>query len=157
MDHKLLEAMQHQGQSSANELANQLPSSNPLRLGVGAAGGGMAGAAIGSAIGGPVGAAMGAMVGGLLGACGGKEIARAVNSTDGLEAADEPDQYVAGAAEHDSDPAQSEYGQSRDGSAPAHEQEPIHPISWDNMQPGLDRLGGVIAPRDTDRGLRGGI
>ena len=123
------------------------PAEIPLGLGIGAAGGGIAGAAVGSAIGGPIGAAVGAMCGGVLGAASGHGIARAVNGR-----AESPDLLK---------PA------NRENPVTGNERIRVSHycaglvLPWDDMRPfterGWQRLSGVIAPRDTDRGLRGGI
>ena len=123
------------------------PAEIPLGLGVGAAGGGIAGAALGSAIGGPLGAAVGTMFGGVLGAASGHGITRALKGS-----AAAPDLLKS---------ANREY--------PVIGNEPTRvphycaglALPWDDRRPfterGWHRLSGVIAPRDTDRGLRGGI
>ena len=123
------------------------PAEIPLGLGIGAAGGGIAGAAAGSAIGGPIGAAVGALCGGLLGAASGHGIARAVKG----------------------DAASPDLLKSANRECPVIGNERIRvphycaglALPWDDRRPfterGWHRLSGVIAPRDTDRGLRGGI
>jgi hypothetical protein len=146
-----------------NNVINALPNSHPLGLGFGAASGGMVGAAIGSAVAGPAGAAVGAVFGGVLGACGGQGIARAVNNSDGVCNIEELDDCLAG----DADTvdvykyADEEYGHIRDACARAHEDSAALATPWDQLRPfstrGWGRLSGVIGPRDTDRGLRGGI
>ena len=117
---------------------NESPAEIPLGLGIGAAGGGIAGAAVGSAIGGPIGAAVGAMCGGVLGAASAHGITRAVKGS-----ATSPD-LLKSANRHPT----------------------VKPNRRINTGPGCARrfterdwrrLSGVIAPRDTDRGLRGGI
>lgn len=114
------------------------PAEIPLGLGIGAAGGGIAGAAAGSAIGGPIGAAVGAMCGGMLGAASGHGIARAVKGS-----AASPD-LLKSARRH---PTVKPDRRNNAGPGCAR---PFTERDW-------HRFSGVIAPRDTDRGLRGGI
>lgn len=117
---------------------NESPAEIPLGLGIGAAGGGIAGAAVGSAIAGPIGAAVGAMCGGMLGAASGYGITRAVKAS-----AAAPD-LLKSANRHP-----TVKPDRRNNAGP----ECARPFT----ERGWHRLSGVIAPRDTDRGLRGGI
>jgi hypothetical protein len=142
---------------------NVMPTPYPVGVGFGAASGGMAGAAIGSAVAGPIGAAVGAMFGGFLGACGGHGIARAVTGSDALELIDEYDARGCGEADCGDvyNYAQKDYARIRDECERAHDDCASLAIPWDQAGQfttrGWGRLSGVIGPRDTDRGLRGGI
>jgi hypothetical protein len=162
MDQQTIRYTLNQTQSFDTAQIDGLPSPHPLGRGLGAAGGGMAGAAIGSVIGGPVGAAVGAMFGGLLGACGGQGIARALNANERLEAAGGRGfQPGDDDAPHVYNYADKEYERIRDECERAHEGCATLAIPWEQARPfaarGWSRLSGVIGPRDTDRGLRGGI
>lgn len=162
MDQQIRRRSVNETRNLGTEQMTALPSPHPLGLGFGATGGGMAGAAIGSALGGPVGAAVGAMFGGLLGACGGHGIARVVTTDDILEAPEDPDSwdYDLG-AQNVCTYADKEYARIREECERAQEDCTTLAIPWDQAHPfatrGWGRLSGVIGPRDTDRGLRGGI
>jgi hypothetical protein len=155
------------------------PGSHPIGTGVGAAGGGLTGAAIGAAVGGPVGAAIGAVVGGIAGAYGGKGVAEAVNPTEeekywrenheGQEwAADDSSTY------EDYSPAYKtgyegvtkyagrEYHEIENDLARDYDKNDANPaIPWDRARPAVKaawtRVSGTVGPRDTDRGMRGGV
>jgi hypothetical protein len=163
MDHQTRRHSVNDTRSFNIDELDVVPSPHPIGLGFGAAGGGMAGAAIGSAIYGPIGAAVGAMFGGLVGACGGHGIARAVSGNEGREPAYEHDgcQLEDLPAQDVYTYADKEYARIREQCERAHEDCATLAIPWDSARPfikhGWSRLSGVIGPRDTDRGLRGGI
>ena len=148
-----------------------------MGAGLGAAGGGVAGAAIGAAVGGPVGAAVGAVVGGVAGAYGGRGVAEAVNPTHehsywrehhnkqsyagdfrfedfepayrtGYEAVTK---YAGRHYEDIEDSLALDYESNRAGSA----------LPWDQARhatkAAFSKLSNVVAPRDTTRGMRGGL
>ena len=152
--------------------------SHPVGTGVGAAGGGLAGAAVGAAVGGPVGAAIGAVVGGVAGAYSGRGVAEAINPTQEEEYwrehhhkqnwADQESTFehyrpayrtgIEGKIKH----AGKEYHEIEADLARDYEKNDANPaIPWDRARPAVraawDRIGGVTGPRDTDRGMRGGI
>ncbi len=154
------------------------PGSHPVGTGVGTAGGGLTGAAVGAVIAGPIGAAVGAVVGGVAGAYSGRGVAEAVNPTaEGTEesfwrenhalqewATDAPyDQYAPayrtgyeGAMKY----AGRDYEQvETDLSLDYQKHDPNPDLPWDRARPAVraawQRVSGTIAPRDTDRGLRG--
>ena len=152
--------------------------SHPVGTGLGTTGGGVAGAAIGGVIGGPVGAAIGAVVGGIAGAAGGHGIAEAVNPTK-EEAfwrenhASQPyaprgfsyEQYAPayrtgyeGVGKYTG----KEYEEIETDLALDYQKaDPNSALPWDRARPAVraawDRVSGVVAPRDTDRGTRGGL
>ncbi len=152
------------------------PGSHPIGTGVGTAGGGITGAAIGAVVGGPVGAAVGAVVGGVVGAYSGRGVAEAINHTEEEkywrdEHAKQPwagdstyDHYAPayktgyeGAAKYPG----RDYGEVEADLAKDYEQSAHVAVPWDRARPAVraawDRLGGVTGPRDSDRGVRGGI
>lgn len=154
------------------------PGSHPVGTGVGAAGGGLTGAAIGGVVGGPAGAAIGAVVGGVAGAYSGKGIAEAINPTEEEQywRENHPRQEWA----HPETPyehyapayrtgymgvkkyAGKHYHEIEVDLARDYEKNDANPaIPWDRARPAVkaawDRLSGVTGPRDSDRGLRGGI
>ena len=154
------------------------PGSHPVGAGVGAAGGGVTGAAIGAAIGGPVGAAIGAVVGGVAGAYSGKGVAEVVNPTfeeeywrenHGAQSwADEQSSFehyapayrtgYEGALKYEG----KEYDQVEADLARDYENHDANAVvPWERARPAVraawDRMAGVVGPRDTDRGLRGGL
>jgi len=154
------------------------PGSHPVGTGVGTAGGGVAGAAIGGAVGGPLGAAVGAVVGGVAGAYSGRGVAEAVNPTheanywrehhQAQEWADEDSSYEQYAPayrtgyEGVTKYAGRPYHEIEADLARDYEKNDANPaIPWDRARPAVraawDRVSGVVAPRDADRGLRGGI
>ena len=152
--------------------------SHPIGTGVGAAGGGLTGAAIGAAVGGPVGAAIGAVVGGIAGAYSGRGVAEAINPTEEEKywrehhhkqdwAQGDPDfdnyhpAYKTG-YEGVIKYAGKQYHEIESNLARDYEKNDANPaIPWDRARPAVraawDRLSGVTGPRDTDRGMRGGI
>lgn len=152
------------------------PGSHPLGTGVGTAGGGLAGAAIGAVVGGPVGAMVGAVVGGVAGAFSGHSVAEAVNHTDeeafwraehaGQEwGKDGPYEhyepaYKTGIAAAEKYRAR-DFHEIEEDLARDYEKTANVAIPWDRARPAVraawDRLGGVTGPRDSDRGMRGGI
>ena len=154
------------------------PGSHPVGSGVGAAGGGVTGAAIGGAIGGPIGAAVGAVVGGVAGAYSGRGIAEAVNPTVEEQYWRENHATQSWADkettfEHYAPAYRTGYeGVTKYAGKPYHqievdlardyEKNDANPaIPWDRARPAVkaawDRLSGVTGPRDSDRGLRGGL
>jgi len=155
------------------------PGSHPIGTGVGATGGGLTGAAIGAAVGGPVGAAIGAVVGGVAGAYGGRGVAEAINPTEEdkywRENHDKQEWAQGDAASFDHyHPAYKtgyegvmkyagkDYHQIETDLARDYEKNDANPaIPWDRARPAVraawHRVSGISMPRDTDRGLRGGI
>ena len=155
------------------------PGSHPIGTGVGATGGGLTGAAIGAAVGGPVGAAIGAVVGGVAGAYGGRGVAEAINPTEEdkywRENHDKQEWAQGDAASFDHyHPAYKtgyegvmkyagkDYHQIETDLARDYEKNDANPaIPWDRARPAVraawSRISGVVGPRDTDRGMRGGI
>ncbi len=154
------------------------PGSHPVGTGVGAAGGGLTGAAVGAAIGGPAGAAIGALVGGVAGAFGGRGVAEAINPTveEQYWKENHPNQpwadnvatfdYYAPAYRTGYEGvikyAGKPYHEIEAHLARDYEKNDAHPaIPWDRAQPAVraawDRLAGVQGPRDSDRGMRGGL
>ena len=155
------------------------PGSHPVGTGVGAASGGLTGAAIGAAVGGPVGAAIGAVVGGVAGAYGGRGVAEAINPTEEdnyWRENHEKQEWAQGdAASFDHyHPAYKtgyegvmkyagkDYHQIETDLARDYQKNDANPaIPWDRARPAVraawHRVSGVTMPRDTDRGLRGGI
>jgi hypothetical protein len=152
--------------------------SHPIGTSVGTAGGGLTGAAIGAAIGGPVGAAVGAVVGGIAGAFSGRGVAEAMNPTveESYWREKHEEQPWADAEsnfEHYAPAYRTGYegvmkyaGKHYDeielDLARDYEKNDANlAIPWDRARPAVkaawDRLGGVMGPRDTDRGMRGGI
>lgn len=152
--------------------------SHPIGTGVGTAGGGLTGAAIGAAVGGPVGAALGAVVGGVAGAYSGHGVAEAVNPTvedkywqenHSAQEWAQPDstyEHYAPAYrtgyEGVGKYAGKQYDQIEGDLARDYEKNDANPaIPWDRARPAVkaawDRISGVTAPRDTDRGMRGGV
>ena len=150
--------------------------SHPIGTGVGTAGGGLTGAAIGAAIGGPVGAAIGAVVGGVAGAYSGRGVAEMLHPTEDQASwrehhADQPwkeepyehyePAYKAGfeaAQRH----AGAHYDEIEANVARDYEKNDANlAIPWDRARPAVrsawHRVSGVTGPRDTDRGMRGGI
>jgi len=152
------------------------PGSHPVGTGVGTAGGGLTGAAIGAAVGGPIGAAVGAVVGGVAGAYSGRGVAEAVNPTvedeywranhGAQEWADASSSYenyapayrtgyqgVTKYSGRQYNDIEADLARDYEGANPA--------IPWDRARPAVraawHRVSGVTGPRDTDRGLRGGI
>ncbi len=171
-------------EESADEKSKNLdpvtgePGSHPVGSGVGAASGGVTGAALGGAVGGPAGAAIGAVVGGIVGAYSGRGVAETLNPT--LEEAYWRENHAAqpwaekslnfehyalayrtgfeGAQKY----AGKQYQEIEADLARDYEKNDANPaMPWDRARPAVkaawDRLGGVQAPRDTDRGLRGGL
>ena len=154
------------------------PGSHPAGTGVGAASGGVTGAAIGGAVGGPAGAAIGAVVGGVVGAYGGRGVAEAINPTQEEQywRENHPSQPWAneeGKFEHYAPAYRTGYeGAQKYAGKPYHEIEADLArdyekndanlaIPWDRARPAVkaawDRLSGVTGPRDSDRGMRGGL
>lgn len=154
------------------------PGSHPIGTGVGATGGGLTGAAIGGAVGGPVGAAIGAVVGGVAGAYSGKGVAEAVNptveeqywrdnhSSQEWAGADSSYEHYApayrtgyeGVTKYVGKP----YEQIEADLARDYEKNDANPaIPWDRAGPAVkaawSRVSGVHGPRDSDRGMRGGL
>jgi hypothetical protein len=175
---------EHKDEAAAKEHGHTNPDpitgehgSHPIGTGVGTAGGGLAGAAIGAAVGGPAGAAIGAVIGGVVGAYSGRSVAEAVNHTEDEEfwrehhhkqewAGDAPYEHYApayktgyeGAVKY----AGRHYHEIENDLARDYEKNDANlAIPWDRARPAVkaawDRLGGVMGPRDTDRGMRGGI
>ncbi len=175
------EQQTNQGSDKSNADANPDPitgehGSHPIGTGVGAAGGGLTGVAIGAAIGGPVGAAIGAVVGGVAGAYSGRGVAEMLHPTEDekswrehhaeQEWKDEPYEnyhpaYTAGfeaARRH----AGIRYEDIEPTVARDYDKNDANPaIPWDRARPAVrsawHRVSGVTGPRDTDRGMRGGI
>jgi hypothetical protein len=155
------------------------PGSHPVGTGVGAASGGLTGAAIGAAVGGPVGAAIGAVVGGVAGAYGGRGVAEAINPTEEdnyWRENHEKQEWAQGDAaifdhyhpayktgyEGVMKYAGKDYHQIETDLARDYQKNDANPaIPWDRARPAVraawHRVSGVTMPRDTDRGLRGGI
>jgi hypothetical protein len=155
------------------------PGSHPIGTGVGAAGGGLTGAAIGAVVGGPVGAAIGAVVGGVAGAYGGKGVAEAVNPTEEEKYWREnhsSQEWAAGDSstyEHYGPAyktgyegvmkyAGRDYHEIENDLARDYDKNDANPaIPWDRARPAVraawTRVSGTVGPRDTDRGMRGGI
>lgn len=152
--------------------------SHPVGTGAGAAGGGVTGAALGAAIGGPVGAAIGAVVGGVAGAYSGKGVAEVMNPTleeeywrenhatqswaDGQSSFDHYAPAYRTGYEGVMKYAGKDYHQIETDLARDYEKHDVNPaIPWDRARPAVkaawDRLSGVVGPRDTDRGMRGGL
>jgi hypothetical protein len=171
------ENREHEGDLNKDPISGE-PGSHPVGTGVGAAGGGLTGAAIGAVVGGPVGAAVGAVVGGIAGAYGGRGVAEVVNPTVEDEHwrehhktqpwADENSTYehyapayrtgYEGAAKY----AGRQYHEIEADLARDYEKNDANlAIPWDRARPAVkaawDRIGGVAGPRDTDRGMRGGV
>lgn len=154
------------------------PGSHPAGTSIGTAGGGIAGAAIGGAVGGPAGAAIGAIVGGVVGAYGGRGVAETINPTqeeqywreNHLEqswaAEDAPFDHYAPAYRTGYEGVQKysgkPYHEIEADLARDYEKNDANPaIPWDRARPAVkaawDRLSGVTGPRDSDRGMRGGL
>ncbi|MFN2507200.1 MAG: hypothetical protein ABR589_00310 [Chthoniobacterales bacterium] len=154
------------------------PGSHPIGAAVGAAGGGLTGAAIGAVVGGPAGAAIGAVVGGIAGAYSGKGVAETMNPTveEQYWRENHPTQPWASPEstyEHYAPAyrtgyegvrkyAGKSYEQIEGDLARDYEKHDANPaIPWDRARPAVraawDRVSGVVGPRDTDRGMRGGI
>ena len=154
------------------------PGSHPVGAGVGATGGGVAGAAIGAAVGGPVGAAVGAVVGGVAGAYGGRGVAEAVNPTveeqywrenhaaQSWASADRPYEHFAAAYRTGYQGVMKYAGKKyeeveTDLALDYQKHDPTTALPWDRARPAVKaawhRVSGTVAPRDTDRGTRGGI
>ena len=172
------ERMKDQPDKNPDPLTGE-PGSHPIGTGVGAAGGGLTGAAIGAAVGGPLGAAVGAVVGGVAGAYGGKGVAEAVNPTEEEKywrenhAKQEWAQGEALGYEHYGPAyrtgyegvmkyAGRQYHEIETDLARDYEKNDANPaIPWDRARPAVkaawSRVSGVVGPRDTDRGMRGGI
>ena len=154
------------------------PGSHPIGTSVGAAGGGLAGAAIGAVVGGPVGAAVGAVVGGVAGAYSGRGVAETINPTHEEEYwrehhhkqewADDQTSFedyrpayrtgIEGATKYSG----RQYHEIEGDLARDYEKNDANlAIPWDRARPAVKaawhRLSGVTGPRDTDRGLRGGL
>ncbi len=154
------------------------PGSHPMGAGLGAAGGGVAGAAIGAAVGGPLGAAVGAVVGGVAGAFGGRGVAEAMHPTHEESYWREHHYHQPSSSDkfsfEDFEPAYRtgyegvlkyagqryediegdlalDYERNRAGSA----------LPWDEARhatrAAFSKVSNVVAPRDTSRGMRGGI
>jgi hypothetical protein len=150
--------------------------SHPIGTGVGTAGGGLTGAAIGAAIGGPVGAAIGAVVGGVAGAYSGRGVAEMMHPTEDQESwrahhseqpwKEEPYEHYEPAYKAGFEAARrhagAHYDQIEANVARDYEKNDANPaIPWDRARPAVrsawHRVSGVTGPRDTDRGMRGGI
>lgn len=176
------EEQENQGESHEHTHANEDPitgerGSHPVGTGVGTASGGLAGAAIGAAVGGPAGAAIGAVVGGVVGAFSGRGVAEKINPTEEENywrdehakqewSGDAPYEHfepayktgIQGAMKY----AGRHFNEIENDLARDYEKNDANPaIPWDRARPAVkgawDRLGGVMGPRDTDRGMRGGI
>ena len=171
----------NQSESSSRPAANPDPitgehGSHPIGTGVGTAGGGITGAAIGAAVGGPVGAAVGAVVGGVVGAYSGRGVAEMLHPTEdegswrehhGEQAwKDEPYEHYAPAYKAGFEAARRHAGVRYEdielNVARDYEKNDANPaIPWDRARPAVrsawHRVSGVTGPRDTDRGMRGGI
>jgi hypothetical protein len=102
------------------------------------------------------------MFGGLLGACSGEGIARAVHGADGIEPVEHADflpneDYTREVFSY----WRKEFGQTRDYCILPDDHCAGFALPWDQVRPftkrGWERLCGVLGPRDTNRGLRGGI
>ena len=155
------------------------PGSHVVGTGLGTAGGGLTGAAIGAAIAGPLGAAVGSVVGGVAGAYAGHGVAEAVNPTTVEEQywrekhgeqpwadKDSPYEHYAPAYRTGYEGAVKYAGKPYDlienDLARDYEKNDANPtIPWDRARPAVkaawDRLSGVVGPRDSDRGMRGGL
>lgn len=152
------------------------PGSHPVGTGVGAAGGGLTGAAVGAAVGGPLGAAVGAVVGGVAGAYSGHGVAEAVNPTveeNYWRENHATQDWASEGATYDEFAPAYRTGflmQKRHAGKPFEDIEtdlaldyqkhdPLAPLPWDRARPAVkaawQRVSGTVAPRDTDRGLRG--
>lgn len=154
------------------------PGSHPIGAGVGAAGGGLTGAAVGAAVGGPLGAAVGAVVGGVAGGYSGKGVAEAINPT--VEEnywrenhASQPWADQSSTYEHYAPAYRTgyegvqkyvgrQYHEIEADLARDYDKNDANPaIPWDRARPAVraawHRVSGVTGPRDTDRGMRGGI
>ena len=154
------------------------PGSHPIGTGLGATGGGLAGAAVGAAMGGPVGAVVGAVVGGAAGAYSGRGVAEALNPTEEdnywrdnhasqewAAAGESYDQYAPAyrtGYEGVTKYAGKQYHEIEGDLARDYEKNDANPaIPWDRARPAVkaawSRVSGEVGPRDTDRGMRGGI
>ena len=152
------------------------PGSHPIGTTVGAAGGGLTGAALGGAVGGPLGAAVGAVVGGVVGAYSGRSVAEVMHPTEDEKTwrehhgeqpwKDEPYEHYAPAYKTGFDAARKYVGKHYDeieaDVARDYEKNDANPaIPWDRARPAVraawHKVSGVTAPRDTDRGMRGGV
>ncbi|MDQ6624773.1 MAG: hypothetical protein M3Y69_01345 [Verrucomicrobiota bacterium] len=154
------------------------PGSHPIGTGVGTTGGGLTGAAIGAVVAGPIGAAIGAVVGGVAGAYSGHSVAEAVNPTveetfwrenhgsqDWAREGHTYDQYAPAyrtGYEGVTKYAGKSYEQiEADLAVDYQKHDPTSALPWDRARPAVKaawhRVSGTIAPRDTDRGMRGGL
>jgi hypothetical protein len=151
--------------------------SHPVGTGLGAAAGGLAGAAMGSAIAGPLGTAVGAVAGGIVGAVTGRSMAETANplEDDEIWRRHHGEQEWAEHGSYEEYAGAYKFGAAaarEHGGRPYHEvetrlaldyekAEPGSALPWDRARPAVksawDRMSGVIGPRDTDRGFRGGI